>query len=265
MAATELNNSSKLYHYLALSLLLILSSLSEIQGLSTRALTFELPDNQEICFHEPFDRMEKYIFEYKVVRGGKRDVDVYVLSPNGKIIYKEARSQQAKFEFESSTLDGDFTFCFSNKFSALTHKIVYFELTPEDESSLALEAGDTRSTVQTQVEASMERIHRSHSKVLALQTRYRLRESNGRYQADMLNSGVQLWSLGQTFFIILAGFGQVIVLKTFFTDKKPLTLKPLADSSGVSQSVPLAATPMPETTNVLLQGQDLEGLPKVTQ
>ncbi|KAK6018436.1 hypothetical protein OSTOST_15981 [Ostertagia ostertagi] len=52
------------------------------------------------------------------------------------------------------------------------------------------------------------------------QTHHRLREATGRKRAEQLNERVLLWSLGQTALIVLIGIAQVILLRSFFSDKR---------------------------------------------
>jgi hypothetical protein len=47
-----------------------------------------------------------------------------------------------------------------------------------------------------------------------------LKEVKHRIFAENLNSRVYYWFIGQTIFIMVLGIGQVLVLRSFFTDKK---------------------------------------------
>lgn len=181
-------------------------------------LTFELPDNEKLCFHEDFEGSRKYIFDFTVLQGGNNDVDATVESPTGAVLYRAVKRSKDRFEFDISW--GTYTFCFSNEFSSITHKIVYFELRPEDHVPLAVEGGKRSPTANTQLEESMETIHRYSTDVMAFQKAYRLNEAIGRYQADQLNQTVQWWSLVQSVVILVAGLGEIFVLKRFFTDRK---------------------------------------------
>lgn len=120
--------------------------------------------------------------------------------------------------FESSV--GVYTICFSNEFSTVSHKTIYFSLEEDDLDSLAVEAGDESPTVNTQLESSAENIHRSASQVVGYQTEYRLNEARSRFIAENLNKKVHWWSIGQSIIVLVVGFGQVFVLKAFFSDKK---------------------------------------------
>ena len=71
-----------------------------------------------------------------------------------------------------------------------------------------------------QLETSCVTIHEALKAVINYQTHYRLREAKGRARAEQLNQRVHLWSLGEFCLILIIGIGQVLVLRSFFTDKK---------------------------------------------
>ncbi|KAK3599190.1 hypothetical protein CHS0354_041030 [Potamilus streckersoni] len=194
---------------------------------SGSGLTFELPDQQKICFQEHYEGVKRYVMEYRVIRGGNNDVNMYISSPNGKILFNEKKSRKGKFVFESSR--GDYTFCFSNEFSTFTHKVVYFDLKPEDKESLAVEAGNKKPFAKTASETSCDAIHESFTTVMEYQRDYRLKEALGRHLADVLLKRITWYSIGQTLVILISGFGQVFILKKFFTERY--------ESNGISSIV----------------------------
>jgi len=56
-----------------------------IVGLATYSgLTFELPDNEKMCFQEDFEGSQAFIMEYRVISGGNYDVDVSFETPTGR-------------------------------------------------------------------------------------------------------------------------------------------------------------------------------------
>lgn len=184
---------------------------------SGTALTFDLPDKRRFCINERFEGPEHYVLEYRVIRGGKHDVDVYVKSPNGKILYKKIQANEGVFEFETSR--GDYSVCFSNEFSSWTHKLIHFDLRPAELESLAGEAGAVRPFARTSLENSCDEIHNKLTYVVNYQRDYRLIESIGRHLAEALRTHISWWFVTQTLAILCAGLGQLFVLKRFFTEK----------------------------------------------
>lgn len=188
---------------------------------SGTALTFELPETEKVCFTEKFRDTASKLLVYKVLRGGNNDINVEILSPNGKVVYSADRKTEDKVLFYSSF--GEYQVCFDNEFSTFSHKVVYFDLRKEEIDNLAVEAGNNVPTVKTAAESSCDNIHEVMTMVVDYQRDYRLKEVMGRYLADVVNSGVMWWSVGQTIIVMVIGFGQVFILKTFFTERDSKT------------------------------------------
>ena len=94
------------------------------------------------------------------------------------------------------------------------------------------------------METSAVSVHESLNTVLDYQTHFRLRETQGRAFAEDLNERVLYWSVGQSVVIIAIGLGQILVLRSLFTDKhKTATLtwryKHLGSTRSVSTAVSL--------------------------
>ena len=70
------------------------------------------------------------------------------------------------------------------------------------------------------MESSAVTLHEALKVVTNYQTHHKLRESKGRAFAEDLNERVQFWSIGETVVVLMIGIGQVLVLRSFFTDKK---------------------------------------------
>jgi len=180
-------------------------------------LTFELPDNAKQCFHEDIRQGVKSTIEFQVVTGGHYDVDMTLQGPRGEVLYQGIKKQFDTFTWTPSTT-GTFTVCFSNEFSTFSHKLVYFDFQVGEEP--ALPGTQEHLTAMTKMEQSSVNIHENLNSMIDLQTHYRLNESKGRKRAEDLNNRVLWWSIIETSVVLLIGFGQVMVLKNFFTDKK---------------------------------------------
>ena len=108
---------------------------------SAETLTFEIPNRDKFCFYEVFTKIEKWTFEYEVIRGGDFDIDIIVKAPGGTVLYDKPRSKEGKFNFDSQI--GEYEVCFINEFSRFIHKYVYFTLEPFTMKTLAEDAGMT--------------------------------------------------------------------------------------------------------------------------
>ncbi|XP_067637027.1 transmembrane emp24 domain-containing protein 7 [Eurosta solidaginis] len=180
--------------------------------------TFDLADNSEDCFYEEVRRNTSCYLEFQVSAGGQLDVDVKLTNPQNKVIYEQQRATFDSHQFTAETT-GVYKVCFSNQFSSFSHKIVYVDFQIGDEP--ALPGIDEHATVLTQMETSSQNIHKSLNDILDAQTHHRLREAQGRKRAEDLNEAVTVWSGLETFIVLVIGFGQVIILRNFFSNRKP--------------------------------------------
>uniref|UniRef100_A0A182IX43 Uncharacterized protein n=1 Tax=Anopheles atroparvus TaxID=41427 RepID=A0A182IX43_ANOAO len=181
-------------------------------------LTFELPDNARECFHEEILKNQSATLEFQVVSGGRYDVDLTLESPTGEVIYRQQKTQFDSYNFVAAAT-GIYTACFSNEFSTFSHKIVYMDFQVGDEQPLP--GIEEHATVLTQLEVSAQEIHKGLNAILDFQTHHRLREAQGRKRAEDLNERVLWWSLTETAAILVIAIGQVLVLRNFFSEKKP--------------------------------------------
>ncbi|NWW07430.1 TMED3 protein, partial [Oreocharis arfaki] len=198
---------------------LCLAALLGALGAGGTELTLELPDSAQRCFHQELESGIKFTLDYQVISGGHYDVDCYVEDPNGKTIYQETKKQYDSFSHHTE-VKGVYTFCFSNEFSTFSHKIVYFDFQVGDEPPI-LPDMNNRVTALTQMESACVTIHEMLNAVIDSQTHYRLREAQDRSRAEELNGRVSYWSVGETLILFMVSIGQVMLLKSFFTEKRP--------------------------------------------
>lgn len=77
-----------------------------------------------------------------------------------------------------------------------------------------------RLPLPAQMESACVTIHEALKTVIDSQTHYRLREAQDRARAEDLNSRVSYWSVGETVALFVVSFSQVLLLKSFFTEKR---------------------------------------------
>jgi len=197
---------------------LFIFTLSCVRLTGSVELTFELPDSAKECFHEVIEKDTEATLEYQVVTGGHYDVDVEIRDPMKNVIYKEVKKQYDSFQWKADRT-GEFIACFSNEFSTFSHKLVYIDFQVGDEDPLP--GLENQMEPLTQMETSSREIHENLNAVIDFQTHHRLRETQGRKRGEDLNERVMIWSIFVTIAIMFVGLGQVFVLKSFFSDKKP--------------------------------------------
>ncbi|XP_049639633.1 transmembrane emp24 domain-containing protein 3 [Suncus etruscus] len=201
-----------------LSLVLLLLLLLRAERLWAAELTFELQDSAKQCFFEDVALGERFSLDYQVIAGGHYDVDCSVEDPQGRSLYHGTKKQYDSFTHRAE-LAGVHQFCFSNEFSTFSHKTVYFDFQVGDEPPILPDMG-SRVTALTQMESACVTIHEALKSIIDSQTHYRLREAQDRARAEDLNSRVSSWSVGETVALLLVSLGQVLLLKSFFTDKR---------------------------------------------
>uniref|UniRef100_A0A0R3RQJ6 GOLD domain-containing protein n=1 Tax=Elaeophora elaphi TaxID=1147741 RepID=A0A0R3RQJ6_9BILA len=184
-------------------------------------LTFELSDSANQCFFEDIKAGVDCVIEYQVVTGGQYDVDMTLQDNYGKILYQGTKKQYDSFSWKTET-EGTYKACFSNEFSTFSHKVVYMDWQKGDEGQLlaSIDKATSRIAAMTQLETSASAISDRLRLIDDYQTHHRLREATGRKRAEDLNERVLLWSLGQTAIIITLGIAQVLLLRSFFTEKR---------------------------------------------
>jgi len=67
-----------------------------------------------------------YVWYVQVISGGNYDVDLEIMSPGKRVLYKDMKKQYDSFTWTTDVV-GEFQFCFSNEFSTFTHKLIYFD------------------------------------------------------------------------------------------------------------------------------------------
>ncbi|XP_048887436.1 transmembrane emp24 domain-containing protein 3 [Brienomyrus brachyistius] len=198
-------------------LLCFYAALIHVTAVWSTELTFELPDNERQCFYEELESEVKFNIDFQVIAGGNYDVDCFVTDPRNNILYQERKKQYDSFSYTTTT-KGVYKVCFSNEFSTFSHKMIYLDFRAGEETPLLPDM--TKTAALTQMESACMSIHEILKVVVESQTRYRLREAQHRIRAEDLQDRVSYWSIGETLFLFVISIGQVVMLRSFFTDKK---------------------------------------------
>jgi hypothetical protein len=193
----------------------------------------------EECFFDRAIAGTKLGLMFEVVEGGFLDIDVRITGPDNKVIYQGDRESNGKYTFSTHT-DGIYKYCFSNKMSTMTPKIVMFSMDvaethlpgqPSTNSTadhnkleeMINELSNALTAVKHEQEYMevRERIHRA-SMFLDFFKFFIILENvwfdfNFNLQVnDNTNSRVVMWSVFEAAVLLTMTVGQVYYLKRFF-------------------------------------------------
>ena len=153
---------------------------------------------------------------FEVADGGFLDIDVKLVGPDKKVIYQGERETSGKYAFVAH-MDGVYDYCFSNKMSTMTPKIVKFSLDvgdpPKDTSKDDQEHHDKLSEMIQQLAVSMTSVKHE-------QEYMEVRDRVHRAISESTNSRVVWWAFFESLILVAMTGGQVYYLKRFFEVKR---------------------------------------------
>ena len=122
--------------------------------------------------------------------------------------------------------DGDFKFCFDNSKSRSGSKLIFFEIIVDNDSSDDLpveefEEQDDYDEVES-MSASLTLIRERMKKTRHLQEQIRANEFRDRSIAEHNFERVNFWSIVQVVAMVIAGFTQILMIRSIFDEKSPV-------------------------------------------
>ncbi|KAJ6215540.1 hypothetical protein RDWZM_010040 [Blomia tropicalis] len=155
---------------------------------------------------------------FEVVEGGFLDIDVKITGPDQKVIHSEDRSSSGKFTF-AAHMDGDYSYCFSNKMSTMTPKIFMFSMDIEQNDHSLNGTASKLSTTDDhhrKLEEQIKELANGLSSVKHEQEYMTVRDRIHRKINENTNSRVVLWACFEAFVLFAMTLGQVWYLRRFF-------------------------------------------------
>ncbi|XP_066547987.1 transmembrane emp24 domain-containing protein 5 [Amia ocellicauda] len=190
--------------------------------------TFTLPAGHRECFYQSMRRDASLEIEYQVLDGAGLDVDFYLYSPSGAVLARDHRKSDGVHTVE--TEDGDYMFCFDNSFSALSEKIIFFELIldnmdgedtsdPEDWKEY-VHGIDLLDMKLEDIMDSINSVKARLSKSAQIQTLLRAFEARDRNLQESNYERVNAWSLAGVLVMATVSALQVYLLRSLFDDRR---------------------------------------------
>jgi len=182
----------------------------------TNSFFVSIDAHAEECFYEKAEKNDNLGLMFEVAEGGFLDIDVMIKSPGGSKIHSVERESSDKFNFVARET-GTFSFCFSNKMSTVTPKIVMFTI--EKSANLVSKDSDDDET-HSKLEEMTNELHVAMTGVKHEQEYMEVRERIHRAINDNTNSRVVLWAFFESLVLVAMTLGQVYYLKRFFEVKR---------------------------------------------
>eukprot|EP01133_Synstelium_polycarpum_P016920 gene16920-20127_t len=180
------------------------------------AFAFRVGAKVEECIYEEIGVDVSFTVMFQVTQGGFNDIDVSIVSPDRRVIYQGQRETEGTKMLKSSSA-GVYSFCFSNKMSSLTDKMV----------SLMILVGEATPMTEyakkghiTPLERSIMSLSDGVQAVKSEQNYFRMREAAHRNTAESTNSRVLWWSVFEAFILITMSVWQIYYLRRFFEVKR---------------------------------------------
>ncbi|CAG9833323.1 unnamed protein product [Diabrotica balteata] len=165
----------------------------------------------EECFFDKVEAGTKMGLTFEIAEGGFLDIDVRIIDPNGQNLYQGERETAGKYTFAAHT-SGIYTYCFSNKMSTMTPKVVMFNMAVGESPKAEQQEGENAN----KLEEMIRELTNSLSGVKQEQEYMQVRDRIHRSINESTNSRVVMWSFFEAVILVAMTVGQVYYLKRFF-------------------------------------------------
>jgi len=209
-----------------LSLFVIFLAINSSKGFNDNDLTIHIPPGSAECFYQTINKEKSVEIEYQVIAGGDLDVDFRLTGPNGKVIVAEGKKNDGIHTVDPVE-PGDYELCFSNRFSRISSKTVFFEIIldseeddDEDVWKNFVEPDADYGDRMTTLEAEIDNIKTNMAKTIQIQSLLRVFEAKDRNIVERNFERINIWSLINVVVMLTVLFLQVFMIRNMFDDGK---------------------------------------------
>ncbi|XP_023139608.1 transmembrane emp24 domain-containing protein 5 [Amphiprion ocellaris] len=189
--------------------------------------TFTLPPGRKECFYQTMKKEASLEIEYQVLDGAGLDVDFYISSPSGQLLFSDYRKSDGVHTIE--TEDGDYMFCFDNTFSSVSEKLIFFELILDnmdtedpDDWKEYVHGSDMLDMKMEDIMDTINNVKARLGKSVQIQTVLRAFEARDRNLQESNFDRVNFWSVINLIVMVLVSAVQVYLVRSLFEDKRKM-------------------------------------------
>ncbi|XP_076236680.1 transmembrane emp24 domain-containing protein 2 [Calliopsis andreniformis] len=188
--------------------------------LSTNAYCYfiTVDAHAEECFFDRVDVNTKMGLTFEIAEGGFLDIDVRIIGPDEKIIYQGDQESSGKYIF-AAHLPGIYTYCFSNKKSSMTPKVVMFNTDIGENSKPVEQTSDGKNAEDSnhnKIDDMIKELSTSLWGVKNEQEYMQVRDRTHRAINENTNFRVVMWAFFEALVLVCMTVGQIFYLKRFF-------------------------------------------------
>jgi len=182
---------------------------------SVKGYFIQVDANEEQCFYERVNTGTKMGLMFEVAEGGFLDIDVKITGPDTREIYKGERESSGKYTF-AAHVDGLYTYCFGNKMSTMTPKILMFTMEIVPPGNAPEITSGQQDADSKKLEEMINELSSMLSAVKHEQEYMEVRDRVHRSINESTNTRVVYWAIFEAFLLVTMSLGQIYYLKRFF-------------------------------------------------
>ncbi|XP_055596540.1 transmembrane emp24 domain-containing protein 2 [Uranotaenia lowii] len=175
--------------------------------------------HSEECFFDRAESGTKLGLMFETIEGGFLDIEVRITGPDQKVIYQGEKESSGKYTF-SAYETGIYHYCFSNKMSTLTPKVVMFSMEIGEAPKGTIGAANEGEAGHTKLEDMIKELSGTLTGIKHEQDYMHVRDRIHRQINESTNSRVVMWSVFEALVLVVMTVGQVYYLKRFFEVKR---------------------------------------------